>query len=53
MCGIVGTLVNKNRNFTVTEPYLVRMRDTMLHRGPDGGGLPLDGQDMLQTERKS
>jgi len=25
--------------FTVTEPYLLAMRDTMTHRGPDGGGL--------------
>lgn len=39
MCGIVGTLVYKNSNFTITEPYLIRMRDTMIHRGPDGGGL--------------
>ena len=23
--------------FTVTEPYVTRMRDTMVHRGPDGG----------------
>ena len=39
MCGIVGTLVYKGNNFTVTEPYLTRMRDTMVHRGPDGAGL--------------
>lgn len=38
MCGIVGTLVYQTGSFTVTEPYLVRMRDTMVHRGPDGGG---------------
>src|SRR5262249_15818211 len=25
--------------FTVSEPLLVRMRDTMVHRGPDGGGV--------------
>ncbi|HEY6009881.1 MAG TPA: asparagine synthase (glutamine-hydrolyzing), partial [Nitrospirota bacterium] len=39
MCGIVGTLAYKSSAFTVTEPYLVRMRDTMVHRGPDGGGV--------------
>jgi asparagine synthase (glutamine-hydrolysing) len=39
MCGIVGSFVFDNGNFTVTEPYLLRMRDTMVHRGPDGGGV--------------
>lgn len=41
MCGIVGVLTYKNSNssFTITEPYLTRMRDVMLHRGPDGGGV--------------
>jgi asparagine synthase (glutamine-hydrolysing) len=39
MCGIVGSLVLGGGTFTVTEPYLLAMRDTMSHRGPDGGGL--------------
>ncbi len=26
-------------SFRVTEPYLTRMRDSMVHRGPDGAGL--------------
>jgi asparagine synthase (glutamine-hydrolysing) len=39
MCGIVGTLVFKSSSFTVTESYITRMRDTMVHRGPDGGGV--------------
>jgi len=39
MCGIVGTLVFDGGGFTVTEPYLVGMRDTMVHRGPDDDGL--------------
>ena len=38
MCGIVGALSFENNAFTVTEPYITRMRDTMLHRGPDGAG---------------
>jgi len=38
MCGIAGALVFKNGNFTVTEAYINRMRDTMVHRGPDGAG---------------
>ena len=39
MCGIVGALTFKGGNFPVTEPYIVKMRDTMIHRGPDGGGV--------------
>jgi len=38
MCGINGTLVFDGNGFEVTEPYITRMRDTMVHRGPDGGG---------------
>ena len=36
MCGIVGALVFENASFTITESYIRRMRDTMVHRGPDG-----------------
>ncbi len=39
MCGIVGTLTFKGSNFRITEPYIVAMRDMMVHRGPDGGGV--------------
>ena len=39
MCGIVGALVFENGSFTVTEAYIRRMRDTMVHRGPDGAGV--------------
>jgi asparagine synthase (glutamine-hydrolysing) len=39
MCGIVGTLAFENSGFTVTEPYVRAMRDTMEHRGPDGAGV--------------
>ena len=39
MCGIVGTLSFNNSSFTVTESYIIRMRDTMTHRGPDGSGV--------------
>lgn len=35
MCGICGYL-SKNR---VDDPVLVRMRDTMVHRGPDDAGI--------------
>lgn len=36
MCGIVGALSFKQNGFTVTESYITRMRETMIHRGPDG-----------------
>jgi asparagine synthase (glutamine-hydrolysing) len=39
MCGIVGSLSFNNSPFKVTEPYIVKMRDTMVHRGPDGAGV--------------
>ena len=39
MCGIVGSFSFQNPTFRVTEPYLIRMRDSMAHRGPDGEGV--------------
>ena len=39
MCGISGVLAFKTSNFQVTEDYLLRMRETMVHRGPDGAGF--------------
>jgi asparagine synthase (glutamine-hydrolysing) len=39
MCGISGVVAFKNSNFEVTTEFLVRMRETMIHRGPDGAGL--------------
>jgi asparagine synthase (glutamine-hydrolysing) len=38
MCGIAGAIVFDDRGFRVTRSYLVSMRDTMIHRGPDGSG---------------
>lgn len=38
MCGIAGTLVFSDTRGRVEPEQLVRMRDTMVHRGPDGGG---------------
>jgi|CXWL01.1.fsa_nt_gi asparagine synthase (glutamine-hydrolysing) len=38
MCGITGVFAYSNGG-TVDQPELVAMRDTMVHRGPDGGGL--------------
>jgi len=39
MCGIVGTLSFDSSRFAVTQSYIVGMRDTMIHRGPDGAGV--------------
>jgi len=39
MCGIAGAFVFSNAIFEINEQYIIRMRDTMIHRGPDGAGL--------------
>ncbi len=39
MCGIVGAVSFKNSGFEITTSYIVGMRDTMVHRGPDGEGV--------------
>jgi len=39
MCGIVGTLAFRSSAFTIIHPDIARMRDTMVHRGPDGAGI--------------
>lgn len=41
MCGIAGALTFTD-NFTITHEYITRMRDTMIHRGPDGAGTWVD-----------
>ena len=38
MCGIVGAVAFKNSSFEIKKNYIERMRDTMIHRGPDGYG---------------
>lgn len=39
MCGIVGALVFKGNDFSITDTYINGMRDAMKHRGPDGAGI--------------
>jgi len=55
MCGIIGALLFKNSTFTITEQYITRMRDTMIHRGPDGAGvwISYDGKVGLGHRRLS
>ncbi len=38
MCGLAGTLVFNSSEFEVTHSYINKMRDSMIHRGPDGAG---------------
>ncbi|MEZ6014624.1 MAG: asparagine synthase (glutamine-hydrolyzing) [Planctomycetota bacterium] len=38
MCGIVGAVAGPGRAPRLSDGELVRWRDTLLHRGPDGGG---------------
>ena len=38
MCGLVGSY-QYSGNFNITPEYLVKMRDSMVHRGPDGSGI--------------
>lgn len=55
MCGIVGALCFSDASFRVTESYLTRMRDTMVHRGPNGGAnwISPDGKVGLGHRRLS
>lgn len=55
MCGIVGALSFRHSSWSVTPAYLLRMRDTMVHRGPDGAGLWIadDGRVGLGHRRLS
>ena len=39
MCGLVGIFSYGISAATINEPELIRMRDQMLHRGPDGRGV--------------
>lgn len=38
MCGIAGVYSFDQSGFKVNEDYIIKMRDTMSHRGPDGAG---------------
>lgn len=37
MCGIAGAFVFDKSEFKISDPWLSEIRDTMVHRGPDGG----------------
>ena len=39
MCGVLGIVSAKGRTLSVNEKTVIKMRDLMKHRGPDGEGL--------------
>jgi asparagine synthase (glutamine-hydrolysing) len=53
MCGIVGILRTGSQSARIDEQLLLRMRDTMAHRGPDGVGswVSPDGRVALGFRR--
>jgi len=55
MCGIVGAYVFNGSTFRVGHDYLTRLRDTLIHRGPDGGAnwISSDGRIGLGHRRLS
>ncbi|MDH4377716.1 MAG: asparagine synthase (glutamine-hydrolyzing) [Ramlibacter sp.] len=55
MCGITGVLALPGSAFEVTTDFVVKMRDTMTHRGPDGSGawVSPDGRIGLGHRRLS
>jgi asparagine synthase (glutamine-hydrolysing) len=53
MCGICGVVIPERLHRAVDEHALVRMRDSIVHRGPDGAGLFIDGPVGLGHRRLS
>lgn len=55
MCGIAGALRLPEGTSRITESFVTRMRDTMIHRGPDGAGtwVSPDGRVGLGHRRLS
>jgi len=53
MCGICGVAIPSRLNRRVDESQLVAMRDSLIHRGPDGAGVLIDGSVGLGHRRLS
>src|SRR5262245_40839643 len=53
MCGVCGIAAPERLGTTVDEASVVRMRDTLRHRGPDDAGLVLGGRVALGHRRRS
>lgn len=52
MCGIAGIL-HFDRSQLVSKDCLISMRDTLIHRGPDGAGIHIDKEVGLAHRRLS
>jgi asparagine synthase (glutamine-hydrolysing) len=53
MCGICGIAIPERLQRPVDQGRLTRMRDSIVHRGPDGAGMFLDGAIGLGHRRLS
>src|SRR5688500_9906054 len=53
MCGINGIVFSSRSKRQINEQILRRMRDTILHRGPDDEGIFIDGNIGLGHRRLS
>jgi asparagine synthase (glutamine-hydrolysing) len=53
MCGICGVAIPSRLNRRVDESQLAAMRDSLIHRGPDGAGVMIDGSVGLGHRRLS
>jgi asparagine synthase (glutamine-hydrolysing) len=53
MCGICGIAIPEKLNRAVDATALVRMRDSLTHRGPDDAGVFIDGPIGLAHRRLS
>ncbi len=53
MCGINGIAYSSRSNRLIDEAVLCKMRDVQFHRGPDDGGIFIDGQIGLGHRRLS
>lgn len=52
MCGICG-IANRDTNRPIEESVLLRMRDSLFHRGPDDAGIYINGNIGLGSRRLS
>jgi asparagine synthase (glutamine-hydrolysing) len=53
MCGIVGIAIPEPLGRAVDQASLIRMRESLTHRGPDGAGVMVDGGVGLAHRRLS
>src|SRR5713226_1728944 len=51
MCGICGIAIPRHIEAAADESVLIRMRDTMQHRGPDGAGIYSTGSVLMGHRR--